>query len=569
VSVKTCRRSTRAELGINCEDAGGAGISSEQGDRSCSTRRAEVNSPRVVEIAGRSRGLLVLGVEESEDAAGDVVAVVETGAVADAGENIGLSVRHEGDSGLGLDGMKKRAASADQDEGRRLDGAEVVVGEWLGGRASGAERPCAGEEDLEQLRDEQNWIVQSDRQASAHWSWGEAGETVEVHQPDEPGADLLQAAGVERRHAQDLVRRVQGLVQREPTAVGMPDQVRRADVEAVQCLVKPGGAVPGIVEGAAGDATAGITDGVQRDDGVARAQVGQERIPLDGVGTRAMEQYDRRAGRGAVAMYMGGTEIGLHVVFGPWPRPERGEGGVVGGEEPGTLSVVAEPADGGICGRRHGTCVPRKDAMPKRVDHDQRRRHIADALLRVAASSGLHAAGFREVAAEAGVSVRLVQYYFETKEKLLLFGLRRVGEQFTERVLPRLAASALPAVGRARIELVLAATLPLDAESRALQVLYSQYFALALTDPTLATQPYGSDPDVLATWLVDQLRGCRPAEKLGSDQDLADEATAILALTVGLGNAVLAGRQTADDARRVLARHLDHRLGPAGDDLHR
>jgi hypothetical protein len=46
------------------------------------------------------------------------------------------------------------------------------------------------------------------------------------------------------------------------------------------------------------------------------------------------------------------------------------------------------------------------------------------------------------------------------------------------------------------------------------------------------------------------------------DQDLADEALAILALGVGLGNAILSGRRSPDDARRVLARHLDHRLGP-------
>jgi AcrR family transcriptional regulator len=201
--------------------------------------------------------------------------------------------------------------------------------------------------------------------------------------------------------------------------------------------------------------------------------------------------------------------------------------------------------------------------MPKRVDHEQRRRHIADALLRVAATQGLHTAGFREVAAEAGVSVRLVQYYFQTKEQLLLFGLRRVGEQFAERVLPRLATAGLPAAGRERIEFVLAATLPLDAESRSLHVLYNQYFALALTDPSLAAQPYGSDPDALEAWLIEQLRACQADGRLPPEQDLADEALAILALGVGLGNAILGGRRSADDARRVLARHLDQRLGPS------
>jgi len=54
----------------------------------------------------------------------------------------------------------------------------------------------------------------------------------------------------------------------------------------------------------------------------------------------------------------------------------------------------------------------------KRVDHDEGRTEIAEALLRVAGRRGLHAVGKRDVADEAGVSLRLVQYCFETKEKL-------------------------------------------------------------------------------------------------------------------------------------------------------
>jgi AcrR family transcriptional regulator len=48
--------------------------------------------------------------------------------------------------------------------------------------------------------------------------------------------------------------------------------------------------------------------------------------------------------------------------------------------------------------------------VPKRVDHGLRRREIADAVGRITARGGLGAATFREVAAEAGVSVRLIQY---------------------------------------------------------------------------------------------------------------------------------------------------------------
>jgi AcrR family transcriptional regulator len=46
--------------------------------------------------------------------------------------------------------------------------------------------------------------------------------------------------------------------------------------------------------------------------------------------------------------------------------------------------------------------------VPKRVDHDERRRQLTDALLRIAGTRGLRAVTMREVAAEAGVSLRLV-----------------------------------------------------------------------------------------------------------------------------------------------------------------
>ena len=71
--------------------------------------------------------------------------------------------------------------------------------------------------------------------------------------------------------------------------------------------------------------------------------------------------------------------------------------------------------------------------VPKRADHEERRRQIADALLRTAAMRGLHAAGMREVAAEAGVSLRLVQYYFGTKEELLLAAMQYLAARFGTR----------------------------------------------------------------------------------------------------------------------------------------
>ncbi|MET9872019.1 TetR family transcriptional regulator, partial [Streptomyces sp. NPDC006386] len=104
--------------------------------------------------------------------------------------------------------------------------------------------------------------------------------------------------------------------------------------------------------------------------------------------------------------------------------------------------------------------------MPRRVDHTERRTEIAEALVRAAGRLGLHAVGMRDVAAEAGVSLRLVQYYFESKEKLLLFGLRHLTERFARRVAARVAAAGADPGPRAVIEALLAAALPVDAESR-------------------------------------------------------------------------------------------------------
>lgn len=51
---------------------------------------------------------------------------------------------------------------------------------------------------------------------------------------------------------------------------------------------------------------------------------------------------------------------------------------------------------------------------------------------------------------------------------------------------------------------------------------------------------------------------------LAADASPADEATALISLTTGLGNGVLAGIRTPQEALRVLGRYLDRILGPGG-----
>ncbi len=202
--------------------------------------------------------------------------------------------------------------------------------------------------------------------------------------------------------------------------------------------------------------------------------------------------------------------------------------------------------------------------MPKRVDHEERRRQIADALLRTAATRGLHATGMREVAAEAGVSLRLVQYYFGTKEELLLAAMQYLAAQFAGRALARinqLKETESPVNPRDVIAVILTEALPADDERRTFTVLYTAYFALSLTEPALAIAPLVRNSsaviDVVAAQLrVGQAAGGTPAHP---DPDL--EAVSLLAMSAGLGQSVLGGQSSPEQAQAIIDYHLD-RLFP-------
>ncbi|MFI7676795.1 TetR/AcrR family transcriptional regulator [Actinophytocola sp. NPDC049390] len=182
--------------------------------------------------------------------------------------------------------------------------------------------------------------------------------------------------------------------------------------------------------------------------------------------------------------------------------------------------------------------------MPKRVDHDVRRREMAAALVRCARTRGLGQCGFREVAAEAGVSVNLVQYYFPTKEALLLGGLvylrGLIGARFDD----------LPSEPRARVRGLLESVLPTDEASTDLYRVHAAYAALAFTDPALAAQPHAAGPDELLPVLSDLLTALAVPEP-------AVTATALLALCTGLSAYLTSGFLTAADALRVLHAELD------------
>ncbi|NLU66041.1 TetR/AcrR family transcriptional regulator [Streptomyces sp. HNM0574] len=202
--------------------------------------------------------------------------------------------------------------------------------------------------------------------------------------------------------------------------------------------------------------------------------------------------------------------------------------------------------------------------MPKRVDHAERRAHIIDALVRVAAREGPHAVTMRSVAAEADVSLRVVQYYFDSKAELTRAALQRLEEQSHQRWAERLEGLPQPVTAPAFVEAFTAEALPSDEPSRTFHQVWTSYATLARTDPELADQPLVEGPARLEGQLRDILQQAQDDGTLAPKVDAEAEAARLLAVSHGLGTGVLVGLHSPETARTVLRYHLADLFDDAG-----
>jgi AcrR family transcriptional regulator len=112
------------------------------------------------------------------------------------------------------------------------------------------------------------------------------------------------------------------------------------------------------------------------------------------------------------------------------------------------------------------------------------------------------------------VSLRLVQYYFGTKEELLLAAMQHLAAGTARgwwRGSGRPAGSARPASPRDIIAAILAEGVPADDERRTFTVIYPAYLALSLTDPALAIAPLVKNSGAVIDVVAAQLRAAQTA----------------------------------------------------------
>lgn len=193
--------------------------------------------------------------------------------------------------------------------------------------------------------------------------------------------------------------------------------------------------------------------------------------------------------------------------------------------------------------------------MPKRVDHEQRRQLIADAVCRLTAELGIEAVSLRHVADDAGVSMGLVQHYFRGKDDMLVFAFRALSGRVEQRI--RAATAALEEQrGRPLVRVLLAELLAVDGPARAEAPVWVAYLARAVVEPRVAAV-LRENIDGMRAYLAGLLREAQEVGEVPAEVDADQEAASLLALVDGLMAHALIGDDLATDPLATLDYRLD------------
>ncbi|MDN5915961.1 MAG: TetR family transcriptional regulator C-terminal domain-containing protein [Pseudonocardia sp.] len=191
--------------------------------------------------------------------------------------------------------------------------------------------------------------------------------------------------------------------------------------------------------------------------------------------------------------------------------------------------------------------------MPKLIDHDERKRLLAEATWRVIVRDGVAAASVRTVAAETRLSTGSLRHLFGSHADLLVFALQLV----IDRAVARVASLPPQPNAEQEVEAVAAELLPLDRERRAEMEVYLALFTAANTTVDLRETRDVAHQRVqdACRWMIGRLAE-GAALDAGADREL--EALRLHALLDGLAAHLIYDVAGADPdwARRVLRRHI-------------
>ncbi|PCL93138.1 TetR family transcriptional regulator C-terminal domain-containing protein [Paenibacillus lautus] len=202
--------------------------------------------------------------------------------------------------------------------------------------------------------------------------------------------------------------------------------------------------------------------------------------------------------------------------------------------------------------------------MPKVVDHEQKRKLIAESAWNIIKEKGIEFASIRAIAAAAGLSPGALRHYFSTQDELLLFIVDYYLTRGVARAEERLEISPIPMKAAREILLQL---LPLNAEKRTAGGVWWVFAIRSLT--SLALQAKKDElTDGLHYLTKAVLEILVEAKLLLPSVDIQLETLRLAAIVEGLTILALLRPElyTPETIEQIVSRHLQELCSQAMDE---
>ena len=198
--------------------------------------------------------------------------------------------------------------------------------------------------------------------------------------------------------------------------------------------------------------------------------------------------------------------------------------------------------------------------MPKIVDHDERRRHIVDALWRVVNRDGASEVSVRHVAAEAGMPKSSIGHYVGTMPQLLGLAVDELIQQVTDEAI----SLDLFDLDTSKVVDVLSTLIPVDKERRNQSGIWLIVLSQAPGDPEVAAVLERLNGAFYET-IVELLTMMTKQGLMAEDREITLDARRLHALVDGLSMQSLNDAQARSraDIRAILQAEVAALASPA------
>ncbi|OYY70048.1 TetR/AcrR family transcriptional regulator [Sphingomonas sp. 28-63-12] len=186
----------------------------------------------------------------------------------------------------------------------------------------------------------------------------------------------------------------------------------------------------------------------------------------------------------------------------------------------------------------------------KQSDHDQWRIDIAEAACKVILENGLEGTRLKEIAAAMGYSVGVLQYYFTSKDELLLFAKNRLFDAKFD----RMRAAAARRRGIDRLHAMAMELMPFSDEDRAMFLLLSVFRGQAVGNPVLTARQTERDATGSALF-AEEIVALQSSGHVRADIDPGQQAVALVGLLEGMALQATALAAMGRTATSKLVRH--------------